>query len=149
MELLDMVRDYQELLGLKDELAEKTKENNKKIEELKQVIAQQMVDDDCPKISCGGYVYSLQDKTIWSKKSEADLQKAGLDFFEVLREQGLGDIIKETVSPQTLNSTIRNLVEEQGQLPEELAEVVNSYDTLDIARRKETNRAAKKARGET
>ena len=33
-------------------------------------------------------------------------------------------------------------------ISEELAEVVNSYDTLDIARRKETNRAAKKARGE-
>ena len=64
----------------------------------------------------------------------------------MLREQGLGDIIVETVNSRTLQSTIKNLVEEQGELPTELAEVINSYDTFDIVRRKETNRALKKAK---
>ena len=64
----------------------------------------------------------------------------------MLREQGLGDIIVETVNSRTLQSTIKNLVEEQGELPAELAEVINSYDTFDIVRRKETNRALKKAK---
>ena len=105
-----------------------------------------MIDDDCPKISSGGYTFSLSDKTIYSKKSEESLQEAGLDFLEVLREQGLGDIIVETVNSRTLQSTIKNLVEEQGELPTELAEVINSYDTFDIVRRKETNRALKKAK---
>lgn len=105
-----------------------------------------MIDDDCPKISSGGYTFSLSDKTIYSKKSEESLQEAGLDFLEVLREQGLGDIIVETVNSRTLQSTIKNLVEEQGELPAELAEVINSYDTFDIVRRKETNRALKKAK---
>lgn len=105
-----------------------------------------MIDDDCPKISSGGYTFSLSDKTIYSKKSEESLHEAGLDFLEVLREQGLGDIIVETVNSRTLQSTIKNLVEEQGELPAELAEVINSYDTFDIVRRKETNRALKKAK---
>ena len=64
----------------------------------------------------------------------------------MLRDQGLGDLIVETVNSRTLQSTIKNLVEEQGELPAELAEVINSYDTFDIVRRKETNRALKKAK---
>lgn len=146
MGLLEMVNEYQELLEEKEGLAEATKKNNKAIEEKKQEIAQQMIDDDCPKIRSGGYTFSLSDKTIYSKKSEESLQEAGLDFLEVLREQGLGDIIVETVNSRTLQSTIKNLVEEQGELPAELAEVINSYDTFDIVRRKETNRALKKAK---
>lgn len=148
MNLLEMVSQYQELLDRKDELSEATKENNKAIEEAKAAIAQQMIDDDCPKISCGGYTFSLADKTIYSKKSEEALQEAGLDFLDVLREQGLGDIIVETVNSRTLQSTVANLVEEQGELPDELAEVLNVYETFDITRRKESNRALKKAKGE-
>lgn len=148
MNLLEMVSQYQELLDRKDELSEATKENNKAIEEAKAAIAQQMIDDDCPKISCRGYTFSLADKTIYSKKSEEALQEAGLDFLNVLREQGLGDIIVETVNSRTLQSTVTNLVEEQGELPDELAEVLNVYETFDITRRKESNRALKKAKGE-
>lgn len=148
MGLLEMVNEYQELLEEKEGLAEATKKNNKAIEEKKQEIAQQMIDDDCPKISCKGYTFSLADKTIYSKKSEEALQEAGLDFLDVLREQGLGDIIVETVNSRTLQSTVANLVEEQGELPDELAEVLNVYETFDIRRRKESNRALKKAKGE-
>lgn len=147
MSLLEMINEYQSLLTKKEELAEETKNNNAAIEEAKQEIAQQMIDDDCPKISCGGYTFSLSDKTIYSKKSEEALAAAGLDFLEVLREQGLGDIIVETVNARTLQSTIKNLVEEQGRMPEELQEVISSYDTYDIVRRKETNKAMKKAKG--
>lgn len=147
MTLLEMIHEYQMLLEQKEILAETTKNTNQAIEDLKQEIAQQMIDDDCPKISSGGYTFSLSDKTIYSKKSEADLAAAGIDFLDVLREQGLGDIIVETVNARTLQSTIKNLVEEQGELPEELSEVINAYETYDIVRRKESNKAMKKAKG--
>lgn len=147
MSLLEMLSEYNELLDEKDGLKKATRQNNEAIEEKKREIAQQMIDDDVPSISVGGYKFFLQDKTIYSKKSEADLLEAGLDFLEVLREQGLGDIINETVSPRTLQSTVKNLVEETGSLPEELVEILNVYDTYEIGRRKETNKAAKKARG--
>ena len=146
MDLKEMVMKYQEYLEEKDALAEKTKANNAAIEEWKQKIAQQMVDDDVPQIGVGDYIFSLSDTTMYSKKSEADLQRAGLDFFEVLREQGLGDLIKETVNARTLQATIRALVEEVGKLPEELADVIKSYDTYDIKRRKAPNKALKKAK---
>lgn len=147
MSLLEMLSEYNELLDEKDGLKEATRQNNEAIDEKKKEIAQQMIDDDVPSISVGGYKFFLQDKTIYSKKSEADLLEAGLDFLEALREQGLGDIIQETVNPRTLQSTVKNLVDEAGSLPEELAEILNVYDTYEIGRRKETNKAAKKARG--
>lgn len=146
MGLLEMVREYNELLNEKDGLKEATKKNNEAIEQKKREIAQQMIDDDVPNISVGGYKFFLQDKTIYSKKSEEALRAAGLDFLEVLRDQGLGDIIQETVNTRTLQSTVKNLVEETGELPEELAEILNVYDTYEIGRRKEANKATKKAK---
>ena len=149
MTLLEMLEEYNELLETKDGLKEATKKNNEAIEAKKAEIAQQMIDDDVPSISVGGYKFFLQDKTIYSKKSEEVLQAAGLDFLEVLREQGLGDIIVETVNSRTLQSTVKNLVDESGELPVELAEVLNTYDTYEIGRRKDTNKTAAKAKGGT
>lgn len=147
MTLLEMLEEYNELLEAKDGLKEATKKNNEAIEAKKAEIAQQMIDDDVPSISMGGYKFFLQDKTIYSKKSEEVLQAAGLDFLEVLREQGLGDIIVETVNPRTLQSTVKNLVDETGELSEELAEILNTYDTYEIGRRKDTNKSTSKAKG--
>lgn len=144
MTLLEMVRNYQALLEEKDRLAECTKANNAAIEVAKNEIAQQMIDDDCPRISSGGYSFSLTQKTSYSKKSEADLAEAGVDFFEVLREEGLGDIIKETVAAQTLQSTIKAFVEEHGELSEALSQIIREYEFNDITRRKETKKGGKK-----
>lgn len=144
MTLLEMVRNYQALLEEKDRLAECTKANNAAIEAAKNEIAQQMIDDDCPRISSGGYSFSLTQKTSYSKKSEADLAEAGVDFFEVLREEGLGDIIKETVAAQTLQSTIKAYVEEHGELSEALSQIVREYEFNDITRRKESKKGGKK-----
>ena len=98
MTLLDMVRDYQSLLERKEELADEVKANNALIEEAKANISQQMIDDDCPSISVGGFKFTLTPKTIYSKKSEAELASEGINFFETLREEGLGDIIVESVN---------------------------------------------------
>ena len=144
MTLLEMVRNYQALLEEKDRLAECTKANNAAIEVAKDEIAQQMIDDDCPRISSGGYSFSLTQKTSYSKKSEADLAEAGVDFFEVLREEGLGDIIKETVAAQTLQSTIKAFVEEHGELSEALSQIIREYEFNDITRRKESKKGGKK-----
>ncbi len=144
MTLLEMVRNYQTLLEEKERLESCAKANNAAIEAAKAEIAQQMIDDDCPRISSGGYSFSLTPKTSYSKKSEADLAEAGVDFFEVLREEGLGDIIKETVNAQTLQSTIRAYVEQHEELSEGLEQVIKIYEFNDITRRKESKKGGKK-----
>lgn len=147
MALVDMVNEYQELLVKKESLEKAVEENNELIKAKKQEIVQQMIDDDCPRISVGEYMFSLQVKNQFSKKAEAYLEAQGLNFFDVLREQGLGDLIKETVSPRSLQSAMKELVEQNGELPAELAEVISQYDQTDILRRKQTSSALKKAKG--
>ena len=138
--LLDMVKEYQALLERKDELATLTKENTAAIEAAKLEITQQMIDDDCPRISTGGYTFTLQSKTAYSKRSEAEMAETGADFFSTLREEGLGDIIVETVNARTLQSTMSAYVEEHGELSEALEAVIKTYDYNDVARRKEARR---------
>lgn len=136
MSLLEMVKEYQVLLEDKDRLAAMTKENNAAIEAAKEKIAQQMIDDDCPKISTGGYTFSLQAKTAYSKRSEEALA----DFLGTLREEGLGDIIVESVNSRTLQSAISAYVEEHGELSEALDAVISTYEYNDVTRRKEARR---------
>ena len=137
MELLEMLKGYQALLEKKDDLAEQTKANNAAIEAAKAKITEQMVEDECPRISTGGYCFSLTAKTSYTKRSEEELAESGLDFLEALREEGLGDIIVEKVDPRTLQSTMKAYVEEHGELSEGLGAIIRSYDYNDITRRKE------------
>ena len=149
MKLTEMLAQYEVLLDKKDQLAQDTKDNNAAIDKLKAEISETMIDEDIPSQGYGDYVYSLQDKIKYSKRGEAELQEKGLDFFEVLREQGFGDIIKETVNANTLQSTMKAVADENdGELPPELDEIVSSYEMTDISRRKSTNKALKRAKGE-
>ena len=149
MKLTEMLAQYEVLLDKKDQLSQDTKDNNAAIDKLKAEIAETMIDEDIPSQGYGDYVYSLQDKIKYSKRGEAELQEKGLDFFEVLREQGFGDIIKETVNANTLQSTMKAVADENdGELPPELDEIVSSYEMTDISRRKSTNKALKRAKGE-
>ena len=146
MTLDDKVRVYKELLDKKDELTELTKANNKELEELEQEIAQMMVDEEKPDTTVDGFKYSLQEKTIYSKIGEDKLMELGIDFFEVLREEGFGDLIVERVDSRTLNSAMNNLVEEIGKLPEDLAECLSVYSQLKISRRKANTWALSRAK---
>lgn len=139
------IRQYKELLDRKDELAELTKENNAAKEQLEYEICQMMVDEEKPNTVVDGFTYSLQQKTMYSKKSEEALAEAGIDFFDVLREQGLGDLIVEKVDPRTLNSSVTALAED-GELPEELAECLNIYEKLALSKRKANTKALERAK---
>ena len=144
MELLELIDKYKEILDRKESLAEQTKENNKELEDLKKELSAKMIEEECPTISRDGFRYTLQDKVTYNKKSEEDLSKLDVSFFDFLREEGLGDIIQETVNARTLSSTIKSLVEEVGELPEQYLDYINPYETYDIMKRKETNKAGKK-----
>ena len=147
IETLDnKVREYKELLDKKDELANQTKENNKALDALEQEIAQMMVDEEKPDTTVDGFKYSLQEKTIYSKIGEDKLMEKGLDFFEILREEGFGDLIVERVDSRTLNSAMNNLVEEIGKLPEGLANCLNVYSQLKVSKRKANIKALNRAK---
>lgn len=136
MKLTDKLDEYRALLDKKDDLAQQTKDNNAEIDKCKKELVDLMVEEEVTNVTKDGYSYTLALKTYYSKKSEAELASAGIDFFDVLRSEGMGDLIKETVNTRTLQSACTNIVEEQEELPEALAECINSYEAYDITKRK-------------
>lgn len=148
-EILDKkIREYNKILEEKKRLEKQTKENSAAKEKKEQEIAQIMVDYEKPSTIVDGYTYSLQETKMYSKKAEEKLEQLkkeeGIEFFEVLREQGLGSIIKETVNAKTLQSTMKAFDDElpEGEdLPEDLAKCLNIYSKLGINKTK----AGKKA----
>lgn len=142
-DIFSLIDEYKELLDEKDRLKDATTENNKTLEAKRKELAQAMIDAESPKISRGGFLYSLQDKTKYNKIGGCDEEA----FFSTLEEHGLGDIIKRTVNTQTLNGAMANLVDENdGELPEDFEDFIKSYQYYDVAKRKETNKAAKNAK---
>lgn len=142
-DIFTLIDEYKGLMDEKDRLKDATTENNKELEKKRNELAQAMIDAESPKISRNGFVYSLQDKTKYNKIGGCDED----GFFETLEEHGLKDIIKRTVNPQTLNGAMAGLVEENdGELPEDFTEFINPYQYYDVAKRKETNKAAKNAK---
>lgn len=145
MTLSEMAVEYEKLLAKKTELEAATKANTADIEEFKEKLKQQMVDEDMPSFTSNGHNYSLTEKTSYSKKSEADLAAAGLDFFGTLREEGLGDLIKETVNAGTFQAAMKNYVQEHGALSPALDAVTRSYPYTDISRTSSKKRTPKGA----
>ena len=139
------VRYYKAILDRKAELEEAVKEINAAKEKQEQKICQMMVDEEKPNTVVDGFTYSLQQKTMYTKKSEADLAAAEINFFDVLREQGLGDLIVERVDPRTLQSSV-NQMAESGELPEELVECLNIYEKLALSKRKANTKALERAK---
>ncbi len=142
-DIFGLIDEYKALLDKKDELKEVATENNKALEAKKKELAQAMIDAESPRVSRNGFSYSLQDKTKYNKIGGCDEE----GFYETLEKHGLGDIIKRTVSAQTLNGAMADIVEENdGELPEDFEDYIKPYQYYDVAKRKETNRAAKNAK---
>ena len=148
MDLFDKIDQLKAALDRKDELKEQTKENNAEITTLKNEIATMMIDAECPSISRNGFKYTLQEKVCYSKKSEEALQEAGIDFHRLLRDAGFGDLIVETVSSRSLQSSLANYVKENDELPAQLVPAINVYEMFDIQKRKETSKAGRKKASE-
>lgn len=142
-DIFSLIDEYKVLLDEKDRLKDATTENNKALEAKRNELAQAMIDAESPKVSRGGFLYSLQDKTKYNKIGGCDEDA----FYDTLEEHGLGDIIKRTVNAKTLNGAMTELVEENdGELPEDFEDFIKPYQYYDVAKRKETNKVAKNAK---
>ena len=138
MTLLDLVKTYQTLLEQRDALTAEIKAVTADLEALKSRIIQQMIDDDCPRVTAGGYSFRPAAKTAYTKRSDRELTEKRLDFRRVLRAEGLGYVITETADPGALQTALQRYAEEHGELSPALAAVVRAYEYEDVIRRKVT-----------
>ncbi len=144
MQIFDLIDEYKGLLDEKDRLKDLTTENNKAIENVRNQLAQAMIDEECPRVSRNGFSYTLQQKTKYNKRA-CDEE----EFFDCLEENGLGDIIKRTVNAQTLQGTMASLADDNGgELPDDFKEYISVYEFYDISKRRESNKTAAQAKKE-
>lgn len=137
------IANLQALKDRKDELKELVSENNKQIEQAEKDIIAGLMDlaeaaglEDPASITVDveGRRYGLSIKRYYSIKKD-DKQEA----FAMLREAGLGDLIVERVDDRTLTNTLSEMLDEDGDLPENLAAIPMSvYEKTTITDRKVT-----------
>ena len=136
-EITELIDQYKTLLDRKEELADETKRNNADVTECRDQLAQAMLDAEVDQVGRHGINWRLKPTTKYSKKAGKDDE-----LFELLREHGLGDLIKETVNAQTLQGAMSELASENDdELPEDFAEVINIYEYMDISHRKTSKSA--------
>lgn len=139
------IANLQALKDRKDELKELVSENNKQIEQVEKDIIAGLMDlaeaaglEDPASITVDveGRRYGLSIKRYYSIKKD-DKQEA----FAMLREAGLGDLIVERVDDRTLTNTLSEMLDEDGDLPENLASIpMNVYEKTTITDRKVTSK---------
>jgi hypothetical protein len=115
-----------------DRAEAEAKAAKKRLTEAKALLADAMIEDETDSIGRNGKRYTLAPKTKYSKK-------AGMEevLFERLIDEGLGDLITETVNANTLNACMNRMAEENGGvLPGMWQEVLNTYEYTDISVRR-------------
>lgn len=148
--LIQLIQKYEELRALKDEIAEAKTEIEEEFKKIQSEIVEQMVEDDVPSQGYGGFNYSPQTVVHYNFKAEDTLLAEGKDKLQIMRDNGFDFLIKETINQRSLESALKDYVKNDpdGELPEEVADIISSYDELKIRRtktRKGTMDAAKAA----
>lgn len=150
--LNDLIAEYERLRARKEELKEMTDLNSEELKEIEGEIMDKMVEQDMPSVTIktegyGVFTYTPQVKTKYSLIGEDRAAAKGVNRFEVLRDNGFDYLIKETVNQNSFNSAISELIghlKEGESMPEDLAEVVTSYDVSSIGRTKANSKALEK-----
>ena len=119
-ELADRLLDLRER---KEKLSEQLKAVNAEIEEVDRQLSELMLAEEIQSFVRNGRMFYLKTETYASAVSD---RKPELS--EWLKANGLGDIVQETVHPRTLSATVKELLEDEDELPGELAELVNVFE---------------------
>lgn len=132
----ELIEKYEEIRARKERL---TKEKTAAEEEYKQIqidLAEAITEIGEDSATNEGFVYSPKVQGKYSFRAQEDLEAEGLDKIAVLKENGFGEIVKETVDWRTLNSTMREVAESDDGIPEDVLGILNVYDEIIVSRTK-------------
>ena len=125
-ELLKQLRDQ------KDDLEERLKEVNAKIEEADTALSDMMAESETQNFTHAGTTFCLVTKTRASAKAGRKD-----DLFEALRGEGYGDMITETINANNLSAFVKEQIAENGDaLPEWLDGLVSVFEKTSVGVRK-------------
>ena len=144
----DIAKELHNALMIKENLEAKTRECNKFIFEKTAKLVEQMEEDDIDKITINGIDYKPVVEEDYSLDADASKWDECDDWFNWLRENGYGDIIKskDSVHAQTRKAFLKSLKDEGKELPKFIK--VSHWETIKynksaIKKLSEANRNAK------
>lgn len=112
------------------------KDINAELEEVDAVLAQLMTDTETQNFTRSGTMFCLTNTTRAS--AMADRKE---DLFEVLRAEGYGGLIYETVNANSLSAFVREQISENDDvLPDWLNGLVNVFEKTTVGVRKATRK---------
>lgn len=131
MDLFLIADDLVRYRDRKKEIEEALKEINALITETEEQLVSAMIEEEMQNFTRNGRQFILTNRTYANAK-------AGMmpEICSWMKDNGLEDMVKESVHPQTLQAWVKEQLEEVGALPEELEPLVNVYEKSGISIRK-------------
>ena len=131
MELFATADTLADLRDQKKKAEDALKEINERIAQTEEQLVEQMVAEEMQNFTRNGKQFILTSRTYASAKS-------GMmpDICDWMKDNDLGDMVKESIHPQTLQAWVKEQIEEAGALPKDLSELVNVYEKSGISIRK-------------
>lgn len=131
MDLFIIADDLVRYRDQKKEIEEALKEINTLITETEEQMVAAMVEEEMQNFTRNGKQFILTVRT--HANAKAGMMPKVCDW---MKDNALGDMVKESIHPQTLQAWVKEQIEEAGALPEELSELVNVYEKSGISIRK-------------
>ena len=128
MDLFIIADDLVRYRDRKKEIEEALKEINALITETEEQLVSAMIEEEMQNFTRNGRQFVLTTRTYANAKS--GMMPALCTW---MKENGLKDMVKESVHPQTLQAWVKEQLEEVGALPEELEPLVNVYEKSGIS----------------
>ena len=131
MELFATADTLADLRDQKKKSEDMLKEINEMIAQTEEQLVAAMVAEEMQNFTRNGRQFVLTSRTYANAK--AGMMPAICDW---MKGHELGDMVKESVHPQTLQAWVKEKMEEAGALPEELEPMLNVYEKSGISIRK-------------
>lgn len=110
-------KEYVRLYNDKKETEKKLKNIKKDLLEKESFLIENLADNDMQRISISG-------KTLYTKINTFAVISNKLEAISILKQEGYGDFIKENYSTQAISKLIRDLLEDDGELPEGFKDII-------------------------
>ena len=120
-----------ELRERKGRLQDELKAVNAEIENVDRQLAEAMTWEELQSFSRDGRLFYLKTETYVSPTAGARPR-----LIEWLKENGFGDIVQETVHHRTLSATVREMLDEDDELPDGLEQLVNVFEKTTVGLRR-------------
>ena len=131
MELFATADTLADLRDQKKKTEDALKEINEMITQTEEQLVAAMIEEEMQNFTRNGRQFILTSRTYANAK--AGMMPKVCDW---MKDNALGDMVKESIHPQTLQAWVKEQIEEAGSLPEELSELVNVYEKSGISIRK-------------